>query len=172
MVYSGKYSARVEDEFVGARYSSLTQSVSNYTDSKIFFAWAAVLEDPAHDVTEQPRFSITLRDDTTSTELYNVTFDVPNPTPGVTLKNGIFDWKYTDWNVQELDVSQLTGHDFTLTVLAADCTLTGHGGYAYVDGFGAITPPTGVPEPMSLALLGLGLNGIGFTRRYRRAQSK
>ena len=165
-VFSGAHSARVEDEDNGARYSTLTQSVKNYTDAKIFFAWAAVLEEPSHDADEEPGFSIILTDDTTSTQLYNVTFNVANPAPGVTLKDGVGIWKYTDWNIQDLDVSALSGHDFTLTVLAFDCTLTGHGGYAYVDGFGAQIPdPDPVPEPGILALLGIGVLGLFRARR-------
>jgi PEP-CTERM motif len=167
-VYSGNYSARVEDSNNGALYSTVTQKVVNYTDANIFFAWAAVLDDPQHDAIEQPRFSIKLSDDTTSTVLYDVTFDVSNPAPGITLNNGAGSWKYTNWVIQSLDVSARSGHDFTLTVLAADCTLGGHGGYAYVDGFGAVIPPGGdVPEPGMLALLGIGVAGMASLRRKK-----
>ena len=167
MVFSGNHSARVEDSDVNAFYSTLTQSVTNYTDSSIFFAWAAVLNNPQHAANQQPRFSIILKDDTSGIQLVNKTFDVSNPPATITLHNGQGDWKYTDWQVEQLDVSALIGHDFTLTVLAADCTLGGHGGYAYVDGFGAAIPDPTVPEPMSLGLLGLGLAGLGFVRRRK-----
>lgn len=169
-VFAGTYSARVEDENNGALYSTLTQSVKNYTDKSIFFAWAAVLEDPGHQASAEPRFSIILKDDTSGIELVNKTFDVSNPSPGITLKDGALSanseiWKYTDWNIEQLDVSKLLGHDFSLTVLAADCTFTGHGGYAYVDGFGSRIPDGQVPEPFSLALFGIGFAGLGFARR-------
>jgi PEP-CTERM motif len=168
-VYSGTYSARVEDSANGSNYSTITQRVNNYTSNNIFFAWATVLEDPGHTAAQQPRFSVILRDETSGTEVYNVTFDVSNP-GSVVLKNGAIvsgeQWKYTDWQVQNLDVSSRLGHDFSLTVLAADCTLGGHGGYAYVDGFGNVTPPSGnVPLPASVALLGIGALGLFGLRR-------
>jgi hypothetical protein len=167
-VYSGAHSARVEDSGSGSRYSTLTQKVTGYTDPNIFFAWAAVLNNPGHAANEQPRFSINLTDLTTGSVLYDVTFDVSNPPAAITLRNGVGDWKYTDWIVQNLDVSGLSGHDFALTVTAADCTLGGHGGYAYVDGFGAVTPPAGdLPAPGALGLIGLGGAALLAVRRKK-----
>ena len=169
MVYAGAHSARVEDSGSGARYSTLTQTVTNYTDTNIYFAWAAVLQDPGHPDSDQPRFSITLVDLTTSTTLYERTFDVSNPPASVTLQNGVGNWRYTNWSVQNLDVTAMNGHDFALTVTAADCTQGAHGGYAYVDGFGAVTPPSGgdVPVPGALGLIGLGGVALAAARRKK-----
>ena len=78
--------------------------------------------------------------------------------------NGFY---YTaQWQIEQLTIdSSLSGHDFQLLVLAADCEPTGHRGYAYLDGFGAAPPTNDVPEPASLALVGLALAGAAVGRR-------
>ena len=75
------------------------------------------------------------------------------------------------WVVEQIDLAALSavGHDFTLTLLASDCPYSGHAGYVYLDGFGAVNPPTGqVPEPGSLALLGLGFAGLAAARQRQK----
>lgn len=166
MVYSGNYSARVNNYDWGYHYSTISQTVTNWTDPNIYFAYAAVLEDPGHAYPGHMR--VTLKDETTNTNLYDVYFDYY--TAGSVLGNAEWHhygyWGYTDWQVVQLDTSAVMGDDLTLTLLASDCAYGGHGGYAYLDGFGAV-PPT-VPEPSTVALLGLGLAGIAVARKRMR----
>lgn len=174
-VYSGNYSYRVEDTTIGGYASVISQRVNNYTDANIFFAWKAVLEG-AHGVTDAATMVITLKDLTTNTTLINRVYNAASGGSGVdprfTLSsNGYY---YTSqWQIEQLAIgANLQGHDFLLSVLAADCELTGHTGYVYLDGFGAVTPPAGgaVPEPATWAMMimGFGLMG-GAMRRQRTA---
>ena len=57
-----------------------------------------------------------------------------------------------------------------LSVLAADCQQTGHTGYVYLDGFGAVTPPAGgVPEPATWAMMIMGFGAMGGMMRRQRS---
>lgn len=176
-VYGGSHSVRVNDSVNNYSVSTLTQSVTNYTDNSIFFAWNAVLED-SHGLTDSDYFSLTLKDDTAGTTLvsraYSSAGSIGSGTTGVTWST-FGNWYSTGWVVESIDLLALgaVGHDFTLTLLASDCPYGGHAGYVYLDGFGAVTPPTttDVPEPTSLALLSAGLLGLGFSRRKQNKQA-
>lgn len=169
-VYSGNYSMRVEDTSTGGYASFISQSVTNYTDANIFFAWKGVLLG-AHNDYDAATMKLVLRDDTTGTDVIVRTYNAAANPAGWQLSGNIY---YTaNWQIEQLDVAALglTGHDFTLSVLASDCEPTAHYGYVYLDGFGNVTPPTGVPEPGSLALLGLGMVGLlgSYARRRKTA---
>ena len=58
-----------------------------------------------------------------------------------------------------IDVPSLAAGDYSLQILRAD-----HGG---LTGFGINVTATAVPEPATLALLGIGLLGVGFARKRK-----
>ena len=167
MVYSGNYAARVNDSVNDYTVSVISQTVSNWTDSHIYFAWAAVLEE-SHGVTDSDNFILKLTDDTLGTDLYYRAYNSANTpaydpvlNPQGFHKTGA--WYWTDWVVEDLDTTANIGHDLTLTLLGSDCPYGGHAGYVYLDGFGA-APPV-IPLPSTLLLLGSGLAGLlGYAR--------
>jgi hypothetical protein len=156
-VLSGNDSFRLNNAANGAHFSTLTQTVSNYGSSNIYFGFAAVLENPLsnpHTADECPKFSFNLVDVTTNTSLYAISFDSRSASSnGITWQAGLntnhdgtATWMFSDWNIVHIDASTLIGDTLTLTVIAYDCALGGHGGYAYIDAFqpDPIIPNAGV----------------------------
>jgi len=167
-VYNGNYAARINDSSNNDHVSVASQTVTNYTDPHIYFQWAAVLES-SHGIGDSDYFALKLTDDTVGDTMYAVSYDSAS-TPGYFKSNG-GGWFYSDWQLQDLDVSARMGDTFTLTVLGSDCPYGGHGGYVYVDGFSSVVvPPGSVPEPATMTLMGVGslLLALGLRRRSGR----
>lgn len=172
-VYAGNYSYRVEDTTNGGFASVISQTVANYTDPSIFFAWKAVLENGGHTADESAEMLIQLTDVTTGQVLITRQYNAGATGGGVdnrfSQSGSLF---YTpDWQVEQLTINPINiGDTFTLSVLAADCEPTGHTGYVYLDGFGnanPVTPVTPVPEPATLGIFGVALGLTGLLRRKR-----
>lgn len=172
VVYSGAHSLRVEDTISGGYLSVAAQTVTNYTEPNIFFTWLAVLEG-AHDASTAAALVIQLKDVTLGDVLISRQYSAVTGTGGVdarfTYNSNTGDYYTSQWQIEQLTIdASRQGHTFELIVLASDCGPTGHSGYAYLDGFGSVTPPTSLPEPASLALSGVALLGLAAARRRRQ----
>jgi hypothetical protein len=174
-VYSGNYSLRVEDTTSGGYASVAAQTVANYTDPSIFFAWKAVLLG-AHSNYDAATILITLKDitagDTLVTRQYNAADSGTGVDSRFSYQASSNNYYTANWQIEQLDVSSRLGHTFELSVLASDCQPTAHWGYVYLDGFGAVIPPTtpNAPEPGTLGLAGLGLLSAAISAARRRKQ--
>ncbi|NTW84849.1 MAG: hypothetical protein HGB30_01650 [Holophagaceae bacterium] len=138
-VLDGSSSYRLNNSATGAHISRLTQTVTVPTtvaDPSLSFYWAAVLDNPSHPDTDQPFVDIWIQDFTDPnnvTTLYYKHFYSNDPSyPG--WLTGSNTWLGIPWQKVSLtDLSALKGHKLKITLLAADCNQTGHGGYIYVD---------------------------------------
>ncbi len=180
---AGDHTARLNDEGGGALVTRLTQ-IDTLTAADIDpadglphlrFAFAPVMDDPNHAPHEQPYFYVSVRNLADNTVLFEQF--AYSGQPGVDFLQGTGNWKYLPF--QDVDAVlplSAIGQPIELTVIAADCSLGGHGGYVYVDGFGSapVGQPgggTGAPavelpvgHPFALAALAALLAAAGWRR--------
>jgi hypothetical protein len=141
VTYNGNNALRVNnwDNSNHAGVASQTATIPAAANPELHFAWAAILEDPKHTNYDQPFVEVTVTDDDTGKSLYRKHFFsgdktysgwksmTTNYAPNSTL------WNIIPWQKVVVDVSSAVGHKVTVRVIASDCSLGGHGGYAYLD---------------------------------------
>ncbi len=131
----GRHVARINNNDGDYHISTISQTaiVPSAKNPTVKFYWAAVLEDPQHDPSEQPYVDITVEDQTKAVTLYKKRFyaNDPNYSGWQSYQDG--QWKAIPWQLVEIPLSNNIGDTILLKVEAADCAQGGHGGYAYLD---------------------------------------
>ncbi len=141
-VYDGSWAFRVNNPATGAHISRVQQVITIPADvnmPKLTFVWAAVMQSAGHTAAQQPFVDIIVEDVTNANErVYYKHFYANDPGyPGWIAGSGTGtnQWFGINWQQVNLtDLSARKGHQLRIRVVAADCTLGGHGGYAYLDG--------------------------------------
>jgi hypothetical protein len=145
----GSFTAKINDELGGASVSILRQ-IDTLRPSDIDprdnlahvrFSFAPVLEDPAHRPEEQPYIYVRVRN-VTDNQLLFEQFTYSGQ-PGVQFLSGNGDWKYLQFtDVDATLPASAINKQIEIYLVVADCSLGGHGGYVYVDGFGSSPIPS------------------------------
>jgi hypothetical protein len=128
----------------------------NAGETALFINWGAVLEDPSHSLNQQPQFEITVlvNNVIAAQEIQNASQGATDGwVAGPIGPNG----SPTYHKSAQFHLQGLVANDSVEVILTiADCSATGHAGWAYLDGVGNIAQPppgTGVPDSGSTAAL-------------------
>jgi gliding motility-associated-like protein len=136
--YGGNYSVKLGNEMVGAEAEgiSYTFSIPPNVDTMTFtYFYAVVFEDPQHETWEQPRFFVTAYDVETKEVINCASYDYVSTSslPGFQKSAINQNVLYKNWSPVSLQFFGLNGRDVRLEFRTADCSLSGHFGYAYLD---------------------------------------
>lgn len=143
IVHRGNFSWRIEDTTNESCLSVISQQINNYFCPSIYFAWLAVLGNGGHTEEDSAVVIVNLKDTTSGENLINLVYNAGKNDAGDNNRFERFgNYFYTpSWQEEYLNISSDSiGHNFTLSILAADCKLRGHTGYVYLDSFGCDMP--------------------------------
>ena len=134
-------SVRLGNRATGAQKERLRYQINVDSTTKAFYyQFAVVLQNPpSHDLNEQPFFSIKLYDGTGAQiggpcGVYNVlSSEASTDTSFKQSAGSAPDVFYRDWDRVNVDLTPFIGQTITVEFETADCDLSGHFGYAYID---------------------------------------
>ena len=120
----------------GAEKITYTYTIpSTLTFFSILFHYAVVLQNPNHNVEEQPRFRANITDITTGNPIPCATFDfaASGGLPGFRQSSVDPSVIYKDWTPITVNLNEYIGRTIQIEFITSDCTFSAHFGYAYVD---------------------------------------
>lgn len=139
--FGGSYVARINDDGIGANVNRASQTFSVTSSNSVFkLAFAAVLNSTGnHACNTQPNINITLLDSASNVLACPfLAFSAPsalcpNSDPAWIPYGSAGGGHYRDWSIRTIDLQQYIGTSVTVQITVADCTASGHYGYAYFD---------------------------------------
>ena len=151
-VLDGNYSFQVNNPANGAHISRMFETItvpSTVANPKLTFYWAGAMQSAGHVPAQLPYVDILVQDVTNNYEILYSVHHYPPSTVGATTYTdgypgwiagngaGALQWYGINWQKVSLNLgASRPGHQLKITVMAADCTQGGHGGYAYIDNIG------------------------------------
>jgi gliding motility-associated-like protein len=134
--YGGKYSVKLGNNNTGAEAEgvSYTFTVPDVVDTFTFtYFYAVVFEDPGHDLSQQPRFFVTAYDVLTGDLINCASYNYISTSNLPGFKKGVGGVLYKEWSPVSIQFAGLRNRVVRLEFKTADCTQSGHFGYAYLD---------------------------------------
>lgn len=130
------YSVKLGNDGVSAQAEAISYLLTVPADKPSFvitYQYAVVFQDPQHSDVEQPKFTAKVLDLSTNTYISCASFDyiATSTLPGFkSATNSVF---YKGWTPVTINLSGYQGKQLLIEFTTADCTRSGHFGYAYVD---------------------------------------
>ncbi|MDO4191087.1 MAG: hypothetical protein Q4D14_05320, partial [Bacteroidales bacterium] len=125
-------SVRLGNWQVNAQAETLTYEFTvDSLNTILLLQYAVVLEDPSHDATEQPRFTIQILNQ--NNQLIDPSCGAADFIPGTNTSDwntsGSVRWK--DWTLMGLNLTNYMNQHIKIRLTTYDCSQAGHYGYAY-----------------------------------------
>jgi gliding motility-associated-like protein len=136
----GSYSLKLGNDSTGAQVDIARYTFTvpgNINSYRINYRYAVVFEDPKHAPYDQPFFRVRIYDATTNDTLAcaSSTYVSNSSLPGFQLSHRMRNGPvyYKPWSSVGINLNNQGGKTLTIEFTVADCSQSGHMGYAYVD---------------------------------------
>jgi hypothetical protein len=181
--YVGNYMAILNDSNGNYHATRISQTSTAITQqqlddrTKIYVDYGAALVEPSnaanHSPNNFPYFDIDIYKNATLINTFHINSDAAAGAGWTNIgtmfyngNEGIIYYKAGQFEFDLFAGGFASNDTIRIDLSVADCGLSGHGGYAFLDGIGTEQPPNPAPEPTTMLLLGLGLVGLaGFRKR-------
>lgn len=131
------YSVKLGNDGTGKQAERISYLITVPNDKPVFnltYQYAVVFQDPNHIEAEQPRFNVKVLDLSTNSYINCASFEyiATSNLPGFK-KSKVPGVIYKDWSPVSINLSNYQGKQLLIEFTTADCTQSGHFGYAYLD---------------------------------------